>query len=79
MNIYTYIFRRILYVIPVLLGVCAIIFFLFNVVSPDPTQIMLGKHASLEQMEELRKNLGFNSDHLSFKVFQKLRDLKDNY
>ncbi|MBL6784785.1 MAG: hydroxyacylglutathione hydrolase [Rickettsiales bacterium] len=29
--------------------------------------------------KEIRKNLGFNSDHLSFKVFQKLRDLKDNY
>ncbi|MFZ8934037.1 MAG: ABC transporter permease, partial [Bacteriovoracaceae bacterium] len=60
MNIYAYIFRRLLYVIPILLGVCAIIFVLFNVVSPDPTLIMLGKHASVEQMESLRRELGLD-------------------
>ncbi|MCP4912466.1 MAG: ABC transporter permease [Oligoflexia bacterium] len=60
MNIYTYIIRRLLYVIPVLLGVCAIIFVLFNLVSPDPTLIMLGKHASVKQMAELRAELGLD-------------------
>lgn len=60
MNIWTYIIRRLLYVIPVLLGVCFIIFVLFNLVSPDPTLIMLGKHASLSQMEELRRELGLD-------------------
>jgi hydroxyacylglutathione hydrolase len=29
--------------------------------------------------KEIRKNLGFNSDHLSFKVLKKLRTLKDKY
>lgn len=60
MNIYLYAFRRLLYVIPVLLGVCGIIFLLFNIVSPDPTMIMLGKHASAEQMAELRTQLGLD-------------------
>jgi peptide/nickel transport system permease protein len=60
LNIYLYAFRRLLYVIPVVLGVCAIIFVLFNVVAPDPTLIMLGKHASLEQMNDLRRELGLN-------------------
>lgn len=60
MNIWAYIIRRLLYVIPVLLGVCLIIFVLFNMVSPDPTLIMLGKHASLSQMEELRRELGLD-------------------
>ena len=60
MNIWTYIIRRLLYVIPVLLGVCLIIFVLFNLVSPDPTLIMLGKHASLSQMEDLRRELGLD-------------------
>lgn len=46
--------------IPVLLGVCFIIFFIFNVVSPDPTLIMLGKHASKAQMMELRAELGLD-------------------
>lgn len=60
MSIYTYVIRRILYVIPIVLGVCLIIFFLFNVVSPDPTLIMLGKHATAEQMAELRAELGLD-------------------
>lgn len=60
MNIWVYIIRRLLYVIPVLLGVCLIIFVLFNLVSPDPTLIMLGKHASLAQMEDLRRELGLD-------------------
>lgn len=60
MNIYLYAFRRFLYVIPVLLGVCGIIFVLFNLVSPDPTLIMLGKHATLDQMAELRHELGLD-------------------
>jgi len=59
-NLYAYIFRRLLYVIPVLLGVCLIIFILFNLVSPDPTLIMLGKHATAEQMAELRHELGLD-------------------
>lgn len=60
MNVYSYILRRLLYVIPVLLGVCFIIYVLFNVVSPDPTLIMLGKHASKTQMLELRAELGLD-------------------
>ena len=60
MNIYAYILRRLLYVIPILFGVCLIIFVLFNVVSPDPTLIMLGKHATASQMEALRQELGLD-------------------
>jgi peptide/nickel transport system permease protein len=60
MNIYLYIFRRLLYLIPILLGVCAIIFVLFNLVTPDPAMIMLGKHATVEQIAELRHELGLD-------------------
>jgi len=60
LNLYIYAFRRLLYIIPVLLGVCAIVFTLFNLVAPDPTLIMLGKHASVQQMEELRRELGLD-------------------
>ena len=52
--------RRLLYVIPLLLGVCFIVFILFNVVAGDPTTIMLGKHATLAQMAELRHELGLD-------------------
>ena len=57
---WSYIFRRVLYLVPVLLGVCFLIFFLFNVVAGDPTGILLGKHASASQMAELREQLGLN-------------------
>lgn len=60
MNIWAYVIRRLLYTIPILLGVCLIIFFLFNVVSPDPTLLMLGKHATAKQMIELRHELGLD-------------------
>lgn len=56
----TYILRRLLYLIPVLLGVCFLIFLLFNVVAGDPAALLLGKHASVEQITELREQLGLN-------------------
>ncbi|MCR9203123.1 MAG: ABC transporter permease [Halobacteriovoraceae bacterium] len=60
MNITSYVARRLFYVIPVLLGVCFLVFLIFNVVSPDPTISMLGKHATKSQVIELRESLGLN-------------------
>ncbi|MBT3234470.1 MAG: ABC transporter permease [Bdellovibrionales bacterium] len=65
MNIYSYTFRRLLYVIPVVLGVSLIIFVLFNLVAGDPTAILLGKHASASQMAELRHELGLDRPWLA--------------
>jgi peptide/nickel transport system permease protein len=55
-----YTLRRLLYLIPVLLGVSFVIFVLFNLVSGDPTAILLGKNATAKQMAELREQLGLN-------------------
>jgi peptide/nickel transport system permease protein len=55
-----YIVRRLLYTIPILLGVAFIIFCLFNLVGGDPTYQMLGKHATENQVIELRRELGFD-------------------
>lgn len=60
MNIYAYIIRRMAYTIPILLGVCMVIFILFNVVSPDPAMIMLGKHATAKQIAEVQHELGLD-------------------
>lgn len=60
MNIWIYIIRRTLYVIPVLIGVTLVVFFLFNVLYGDPTYQMLGKHASEERAAELRHELGLD-------------------
>lgn len=57
---FVFIIRRLLYSIPIILGVCLIIFILFNVVGGDPTYQMLGKHASATQIAELRHELGFD-------------------
>ena len=60
MNIYLYIVRRLFYAIPVLLGVCFVIFFLFNVVFDNPAGLLLGKHPSPERIAELNKELGLD-------------------
>ena len=57
---WSFIIRRILYLIPVLLGVCLVIFVIFNLVAGDPTAILLGKHASAKAMDDLRESLGLN-------------------
>lgn len=65
-----YIVRRLLYLIPVLLGVSLIIFVLFNLVAGDPTAVLLGKNATAKQMIELREQLGLNKS-----LFQQYLDV----
>lgn len=57
---WNYIIRRLLYLIPVLLGICLLVFVLFNVAMPDPVYMLLGKHGSPEQAEAIRQQLGLN-------------------
>lgn len=56
----SYIIKRLLYIIPVILGVCLIVFLLFNVISEDPAAVYLGPHASAEQIAELQEQWGLN-------------------
>lgn len=60
-----YILRRLLYLIPVLLGVCGLVFVIFNVVAGDPTMLLLGKHADAQQMADLRAQLGLDKSLLA--------------
>jgi peptide/nickel transport system permease protein len=55
-----YIIRRTLYVIPVVFGVALVTFVLFNVVGWDPASQMLGRHASKDEIEALRHELGLD-------------------
>lgn len=57
MSIYQYVIRRLLYAVPILIGVTLVIFLLFNVVAGDPTVVLLGKYATPQQMAELRHEL----------------------
>src|SRR6266446_110917 len=55
-----YIIRRTLYVIPVVFGVAFVTFILFNVVGWDPASQMLGRHASKDEIAQLRHELGLD-------------------
>ncbi len=53
-----YVLRRLLYAIPIFLGVTLITFLLFNVVGGDPAVTQAGKHATPEKIQEIRRELG---------------------
>lgn len=55
-----YIIKRILLLIPILLGVSAIIFILKTVTPGDPARQILGNTATEEQVQEKREELGLN-------------------
>jgi peptide/nickel transport system permease protein len=56
----TYIIRRILGLIPVLLGITILVFFLIRLIPGDPALVMLGDKAKAEDVERLRELLGLN-------------------
>jgi peptide/nickel transport system permease protein len=53
-----YVLRRLLYGVPILLGITLITFVLFHVVGGDPAIVRAGKHASPERLSEIRRELG---------------------
>lgn len=55
-----YVLKRILLLIPILLGVSAIIFGLKAVTPGDPARQILGNTATEEQVEAKREELGLN-------------------
>jgi peptide/nickel transport system permease protein len=55
-----YIIRRILQMIPTVLGVILITFVLFNVVGGSPASMTLGRHVSPQALEEFDEQRGFN-------------------
>lgn len=55
-----YIARRILALIPVLLGVSIIVFALIRMIPGDPVTVMLGERARVEDIERVRAEMGFD-------------------
>ena len=55
-----YILKRILMVIPVLLGVTIIIFLITRVLAPDPAPVVLGEHATIQAMADWRAAHGLD-------------------
>ena len=56
-----YIVRRLLYVVPLVLGVALIVSLIFNSgLFGDPAATILGKHADAESISQLRQDLGLD-------------------
>ncbi|AIF52933.1 ABC transporter permease [Pelosinus sp. UFO1] len=55
-----YIFRRLLLLVPVLFGVSLATFVVMHLFTTDPTEIILGQHATTQRVEALRQELGLN-------------------
>lgn len=55
-----YAIRRILILIPVLLGVSVIVFLMLHLTPGDPAELLLGERATNEALHEIREHLGLN-------------------
>ena len=55
-----YVIRRLLQMIPTLLGVLLLVFLLFKLVGGDPAVILGGLNASAAQIDAIREQLGLN-------------------
>ncbi|MGE5703030.1 MAG: ABC transporter permease [Clostridia bacterium] len=56
----SYIFRRLLMLIPVLVGMSIVVFAITHAIPGDPAQTILGEKASSKALAELREQLGLN-------------------
>ncbi|MCF6459952.1 nickel ABC transporter permease [Clostridium sp. Cult3] len=68
-----YILRRLLLLIPVIIGVTFLVYTIMFFTPGDPALIMLGENAPAEQVEQLRENMGLNDPF----IVQYLRFLKN--
>jgi ABC-type dipeptide/oligopeptide/nickel transport system permease component len=59
-----YILRRLLQMIPVVLGVTILVFTIMYFIPGDPVRMMLGPDVTYEQVEDLRERLGLNDPYL---------------
>lgn len=68
-----YVLRRLLLLIPVIIGVTFIVYTIMFLTPGDPAQIMLGESAQDYQVEQLREEMGLNDPF----IIQYLRFLKN--
>ena len=79
-----YILKRLLWMIPVILGVTILIFSIMYIVPGDPAQIIAGDFATEAELNELREEMGLNDPYIvqlgryMYNVFIKL-DFGNSY
>lgn len=78
-----YVIKRMLMVVPVMIGVSIIVFSLMRVFSPDPAPIVLGQHATQASMQAWRDKNGLDrpivSQYLTYVKGALRGDLGDSY
>jgi peptide/nickel transport system permease protein len=60
MPILSYVLQRLLYLVPVLLGVTLLVFVISHAIPGDPARMMAGQKASHEAVENLRRSMGLD-------------------
>ena len=68
-----YVIRRILWMIPVILGITLIVMAFIDIAPGDPARIILGNRATEQDVLELREELGLN-DPFFFRYYRFVRD-----
>jgi len=58
--LFNYIFKRVLWLFPIVLGVVTLVFFLIHFIPGDPVDIMLGESAQSTDKQMLRRELGLD-------------------
>ena len=57
---FAYIIRRVVILIPTLLGVSIIVFLMLHLTPGDPAELLMGERATDEALEQIREHLGLN-------------------
>lgn len=67
-----YILRRLLLVIPVLIGVSIVVFWMIRAIPGDPARVIAGEAATEETLERIREQYGLNEPtHVQYGIFLK--------
>jgi peptide/nickel transport system permease protein len=67
-----YIIRRLMIMIPTLLGVTVIVFLMLHATPGDPAELLLGERATEEALHQVREHLGLNQPlHVQYGMFLK--------
>lgn len=61
---FKYIVRRVLAMIPVLIGITFLVFMIMQLAPGDPARLILGENALVEEVEALREEMGLNDPSL---------------
>lgn len=60
MNLMIFLRRRLFHMVPVIVGITLVTFFMIHLIPGDPARIMLGPRATPDRVEQLRRELGLD-------------------